>query len=182
MGEIASQITSITIVYSTVYSDVDQRKHQSSASLAFVRGIHRGPVNFPAQMASNAENVFIWWRHHAVMDQRKMLVWPLILCSASNVAGNPFSHTSGPQQNGQYFSGDIFNCVFVNKNCVLIQFSLEFSFIENMPALVWKMGYSTEQATSHYLNQCWKSSLMHIYLNELRKHVDIWQFGMWCCP
>ena len=43
----ASQITSLTIVYWTVYSDADQRKHQSSASLAFVRGIHRGPVNSP---------------------------------------------------------------------------------------------------------------------------------------
>ena len=42
-----SQITSLTIVYSTVYSGTDQRKHQTSASLAFVRGIHRGPVNFP---------------------------------------------------------------------------------------------------------------------------------------
>ena len=38
---IASQITSLTVVYSTVYSDADQRKHQSSASLAFVWGIHR---------------------------------------------------------------------------------------------------------------------------------------------
>ena len=47
MGAIPSQITSLTIVYSTVYSDADQRKHHSSASLAFVRGIHRGPVNFP---------------------------------------------------------------------------------------------------------------------------------------
>ena len=47
MGSIASQITSLTIVYSTAYSDADQRKHQSSASLAFVRGIYRGPVNFP---------------------------------------------------------------------------------------------------------------------------------------
>ena len=43
----ASQITSLTIVYSTVYSGADQRKHQSSASLAFVRGIHRAPVNSP---------------------------------------------------------------------------------------------------------------------------------------
>ena len=41
MGAIASQITSLTIVYSAVYSDVYQRKHQSSASLAFVWGIHR---------------------------------------------------------------------------------------------------------------------------------------------
>ena len=47
MGAIASQITSLTIVYATVYSDADQRKHQSSASLAFVRGIHRAPVNSP---------------------------------------------------------------------------------------------------------------------------------------
>ena len=37
----ASQITSLTVVYSTVYSDADQSKHQSSASLAFVWGIHR---------------------------------------------------------------------------------------------------------------------------------------------
>ena len=47
MGAVASQITSLTIVYSTVDSDADQSKHQSSASLAFVRGIHRGPMNFP---------------------------------------------------------------------------------------------------------------------------------------
>ena len=47
MGTIASQITSLTIVYSTVYSDAHQRKHQSCASLAFVRGIHRWPVNSP---------------------------------------------------------------------------------------------------------------------------------------
>ena len=47
MGAIASQMTSLTIVYSTVYSDADQRKHQSSASLAFVWGIHRGRVNSP---------------------------------------------------------------------------------------------------------------------------------------
>ena len=47
IGTIASQITSLTIVYSTVYSDADQRKHQSSASLAFVREIHRGPLNSP---------------------------------------------------------------------------------------------------------------------------------------
>ena len=47
MGAIASQITSRIIVYSTVYSDADQRKHQSTALLAFVWGIHRGPVNSP---------------------------------------------------------------------------------------------------------------------------------------
>ena len=47
IGANASQITRLTIVYSTVYSGSDQRKHQSSASLAVVRGINRRPVNSP---------------------------------------------------------------------------------------------------------------------------------------
>ena len=51
MDTIESQITSLTIVYLAVYSEADQRKHQSSAPLAFV------PGEFPAQMASNAETV-----------------------------------------------------------------------------------------------------------------------------
>ena len=47
MGPMASQITSLTTVYSVVYSGADQRQHQSSASLAFVQGIHREQVNSP---------------------------------------------------------------------------------------------------------------------------------------
>ena len=47
MGVMASQITSLTIVYSTVYSGANQRRHQISASLAFVRGIHRWPAKSP---------------------------------------------------------------------------------------------------------------------------------------
>ena len=47
MSAMASQITNFTVVYLTVYSGTDQRKRQSSASLAFVRGIHWWPVNSP---------------------------------------------------------------------------------------------------------------------------------------
>ena len=65
MTTMAYQITSLTVVYSTVYSDADQRKNQNSASLAFVRGIHR-TGEFPAQRASYPENVSIWWRHHDI--------------------------------------------------------------------------------------------------------------------
>ena len=64
MSTMASQITSLTIVYSTIYSSTAQRKHQSSASLAFARGIHRWPVNSPHKRAGNAGNDSIWWRHH----------------------------------------------------------------------------------------------------------------------
>ena len=45
MDTIASQITSLMIFNSAVYSDADQRKHQSSTSLVFVWGIHRSLVN-----------------------------------------------------------------------------------------------------------------------------------------
>ena len=47
MSAMASQITGVSIACSTVWSGAHQRKHQSSASLAFVRGIHRWPVDSP---------------------------------------------------------------------------------------------------------------------------------------
>ena len=47
MGAMASQITVVSTICSTVCSSTDKRKHQSSASLAFVRGINRWPVNSP---------------------------------------------------------------------------------------------------------------------------------------
>ena len=64
MCAMASQITSLTIVYSIVYSCADHRKHQSSASLAFMHGYYSVTGEFPAQMASNSGNVSISWRHH----------------------------------------------------------------------------------------------------------------------
>ena len=56
MSAMASQLIGLTIVYSIVYSGTDERKHQSPASL--VTG------EFPAQRASNAEKVSIWWRQY----------------------------------------------------------------------------------------------------------------------
>ena len=60
MSAMMSQITGVSIVCSTV----DQKIYQSSASQAFVRGIHWSQVD-SSQRAGNAENVPIWWRHHA---------------------------------------------------------------------------------------------------------------------
>ena len=63
MGAVASQITNLAIVYSTVYSGTDQRKKKLRVT---GRCVGNSPVTgeFPAQMASNAENVSIWWRLH----------------------------------------------------------------------------------------------------------------------
>ena len=76
MSAMASQIASVSFVCLTVGSGPHQRKHQNSASLVFMQGIHRWPV-FPAQKASNAENVSIWWRHHVNVSSLTIL-WPLL--------------------------------------------------------------------------------------------------------
>ena len=57
MTTMASQITSLKVVYSAVYSDADQRKHQGSASLAFVWGIHRDRDSY----AENVIIILIYW-------------------------------------------------------------------------------------------------------------------------
>ena len=74
MTTMVSQITSFTVVYSTVYSDADQRKHQSSASLALC-GEFTGTGEFPAQRANYAENVSIWWRHHGTGTIWSYAIW-----------------------------------------------------------------------------------------------------------
>ena len=92
MSTIASQITSLAIVYSTVYSDADQRKHKSSASLAFVRGI---PGEFPAQRASNAENVSIWWHHHVRNKDRSrknINTYKMYLLYLRKIYHSPLTH------------------------------------------------------------------------------------------
>ena len=71
MSMMPFQITDILIVCSTVCSGADQRKHQNSASLAFVRGIHQW---IPSQRAGNTENVSIWWCHHEKFFT--ILEWP----------------------------------------------------------------------------------------------------------
>ena len=70
MGAKGSQITSHMIVYSTVYSGADQRKHQSSASLAFARGIRRSPVNSPHKGT-------VTWKMFRFDD---VIIYELVLC------------------------------------------------------------------------------------------------------
>ena len=63
MRVMASQITSLTIVYSTVYSDGDKKKSNPCVT-GLCEGNSSVTGEFPAQRVSNAENVSIWWRHH----------------------------------------------------------------------------------------------------------------------
>ena len=84
MGTMASKITSLTIVYSSVYSGADQSKHQSSASLAFVWGIHRSPVNSPykwpvtRKMFPFDDVIMSRWRYRSLKFYRTTFCWILM--------------------------------------------------------------------------------------------------------
>ena len=93
MGVIAYQITSFAIVFSTVYLGTDQRKHQSSASLAIVRGIHRRPVNSPhkwpvTQKMFPFDDVIMWrtrfpptwcwWPRLHFSDQKILIIFQFL--------------------------------------------------------------------------------------------------------
>ena len=65
MTTMASQITSLPIVFSTVYSDANQRNIKAPRHWHLC-GEFTGTGEFPAQRASYAENISIWWRHHEI--------------------------------------------------------------------------------------------------------------------
>ena len=101
MSTMASQITGVSIVYLTISSGADQRKHQSFASLAFVRGIHRWPVNshhkglvtqkmFPFDdviMEATLDQLMTWCR-----QVTKPFIW-------NNVDPNLYRHVTSLGQN-----------------------------------------------------------------------------------
>ena len=66
MGAMASQITSLTIVYSTVYQAQIKENFKAPRHWPLCEEF-TGHRLFPAQMASNAENVSIWWHHHDIL-------------------------------------------------------------------------------------------------------------------
>ena len=74
MDSMASQITSLTIVYSGVYSGADQRKTSKLRVTGLCAGNSPGTGEFPAQMASNAGNASIWWRHHYDLETLSSLL------------------------------------------------------------------------------------------------------------
>ena len=148
MGTMASQITSLTIVYSIVYSGADQRKHQSSVSLAFVRGIHRGPVNSPHKLPVMRKmfpfDDVIMKPHHisqcfyiAASDTtsyQSYVKYHFVLCiSYRKLVVN----TLWPRQNGRHFADNIFKRIFVIGN-VWISLKISMKFVPNVQIMSWR--------------------------------------------
>ena len=75
MGVMASQITSLTIVYSTVFFRHRSKKTSKLRVTGHLCGNSPGSGEFPAQMASNAENVSISWHHHVPEAIKDHVLW-----------------------------------------------------------------------------------------------------------
>ena len=133
MSATVSQITSLTIVYSNVYSGADHRKHESSVSLAFVRGIHRWPVNSPHKGPVTRKKFpfdDVIMQHLAL--PRQSFLWDALLIHASLWWWG-------------HFADDIFRCIFLNEN-VWISSKISLTFvhkilINNIPALIQVMAW-----------------------------------------
>ena len=82
VDSITSQITSLTIVYSSVYSGADQRRKSKLRVTGLCAGNSPETGAFPAQKASNVENVSIWWRHHdlAIICKERDTTCSILLC------------------------------------------------------------------------------------------------------
>ena len=145
MNAMASQITGLTIVYWTVYLGVDQRQDQSSASLAFVWGIHQWPVHSPhkrpvTQKMFPFDDVIM-----GLPEIPRATFIGMLYNRACPPGGHYCSYHRGqhpqlwlpsdmfhsmntlkPEQNGHHFA-DIFRCFLLEeKNCV---FWLKFRWI-----------------------------------------------------
>ena len=152
MGAIASQIITLTIVYSAVYWGADQRKHQSFASLAFERGIHRWSVNSPHKWPVTRkifpfDDVIMphFERLHLYRGQMGSvhIGYPrsgyIARCIANHCVKSqqPSHHPCGvspsvpkiwvstlkPEHNGRHLADDVCKCIFENEiYCILIHF------------------------------------------------------------
>ena len=135
MGAVASQINSLTIVYSTVYSGSDQLKHRSFASLAFVRGIHRWPVNSPHK-GSVTQKMFScfhlmtssWYGMTELSSHCKITLIALLFQSTSDAKSNQndftFQHRRWSSRgeiwrNTRIVSGWQFQLININTVCEL---------------------------------------------------------------
>ena len=140
MSAKASQITSVSSVCSTVCSGADQRKFQSSASLAFVREIHRSPVNSP----------------HKGPVTRKMFPFDDVImpeCAENQQPGR----VSRVDKRASTFLG-------LKKNNYFLHFSfptvmLTYKYVDYLITIVLNIGMSPYLAPSHYPKPCWPYQL-----------------------
>ena len=156
MCTMASQITGVSTVCSTVCTGADQRKHQSFASLAFVMGIHRWPVYSP-QKGPVARKMFSFDDVIMLYFTGSRQCWE---CSYHVDRLN----TLRPRQNCRHFVGYIFKIIFLVENyCIKIQIPL--SIIIIVPGSEHKMSEG-------YRFHIWRTGERIAWRNEFRIRIQ----------
>ena len=158
MGAIASQITSLPNVYSNLYSDANQRKHPSSVWLAFVWGIHRGPVNSP----------------HKWPVTRNLFPFDDVIMNPTNIEIPSGEIKKILTHSGRDKMAAIFQTTFSNAFSWMKMYQFRSKFHWSLFRRVrlticqhwFRKWLKADQATSHYLNQCWHNSPTHICITR----------------
>ena len=169
MCAVASQITSLTIVYSTVCSGADQRKHQSSASLAFVWGIHRWPVNSPHKWPVT-RTMFPF--DYVIILREIYLKMCSAKCRPFCLGPNMFTHWGRGKMAA--ISQTIFRYAFSWMKTCELRLRFHWNLFLRFKLTIFQHWFwqwlCYDQATIHYLNQ-WLLVYWRIYtsivLNEL---------------
>ena len=161
MNAMMSQFTSLTIVYSTFYSVANQRNHQSSAWLAFLKGIQRWPVNSPHKGPVTwkmfpFDDVIMEWQNRAAQCQSMKT-----MVKHGHIKNHFISWQSAPcpQISGCGMCKHWSNMVSTNKG--LLHDAVHIS------PKHFKLIFQ-RVATKHVLNLSWKLSMFHgVYINQL---------------
>ena len=145
----ASRITSLTIVYSTVYSGTDQRKHNCLTSLAFLRGIHRSPVN----------------SLHKVPVTRKMFPFDEVIMLSLNI-----DQGHVPERSDCTMSQNLKNARF---KCNVF---ISFWYLSGVSALIlWWKWYVNHFMQFHCFGISWDCIIYFLCLpTALMQYKDVW--------
>ena len=178
MGTMTSQITSLMIVYSTVYSSRRLKKTSKLRVTGLCEGNSPVTGEFPAQRASDTENVFFWWSHH---DGGKMpqefgcalyiachyKTFSMLCIHYCNAICGIMFHWSILEHNKTFGSHlkkkHIFEhglqIDFMNTSCEIALKCMPQDIFDDTSILVQVMAWC-HQATSHYLSQSWHKSIL----------------------
>ena len=175
MSTIASQITSLAIVYSTVYSGADQRKYQISASLVFVRGIHRSPVYSThkgpvTRKMLPFDDVIMWFFYTDYQWSRQINFEPRTVTSIGHPHGSGMRYTLwilGQTEWDMYVLASSTIICFYHHS---IRMGDNSRYIHDLSLMSWtRIGYSV------------RHKLMFVRPSTLRwHHVVGWQHLKWC--
>ena len=184
MGAIASQIISLTIIYSIVYSDVDQRKHQSSASLAFVQGIHRWPVNSPHKWPVMwnmfpFDDVIMWIRQNTFHMQNTITM--MSQCNGARETHwveipnlRRISYTC-PYDTTFYTNANFEMKNFYNEMLYLFFYLLSKHTVENLLSFIWK-AFTPKTDSFPMLFRVASLALWQPF----EVNLQVWSEGFWC--